>query len=305
MTAILGLLSGSKPAQVMANLATVSARPQFELTFNLVQNSIIEKLNAKITEVQEKSNTENRIDPFLRLEFSRLGRLDGQIRKVRQAIAHNSFSVEELRTKMRQMVEMTSITKDKDAFNKLLGDINMQVDGLTVGLNEAAAGITLDDGIRALRRDGAIRLGADQRKAVTFDDFLTEAAGDEDAAWELARKAVEMTTEERTASPLVRDATTRIDSVYSVLGVKAEAANTTAKNTSSNLMGVRMQIQVAMSADQAEQTEEIGKLREKYGQLLQGMSLAFEYQQAMNDRISKQLFSAPELPKGSAANLFV
>lgn len=297
MSAVLGMFN-SNPARTLASLANVAARPRFELQFNVIQNSVIQRLNDKIAATSD--GRENKVDAVLMRDYKRLNAVSGHIRQVRSDVAHNSFSLEEMQTAMGDL--QTAVTdQNETAFNDALSRINALSDGLRVTNSgiAAAAGITLDDGISGLKRGGVVRHGADLARATSFSDFVTDAGGDTAAAWTAAGNQVN-------GSVLLEvvGGTSRITNVNTVLGVKAEAALKTFKTVSTNLTTVTMQIQTAAAAKQAEKADEIGKLRKEYGTMLQNLSIAFEFQQMMNDRVSKSLFSPPELPKGSAANMF-
>ena len=60
-----GIFSLDSFAKGYANTATMASRPQFELAFNSLQNTVIDRLNAKVKEVTADDGLINDIDPFL------------------------------------------------------------------------------------------------------------------------------------------------------------------------------------------------------------------------------------------------
>ena len=66
-------------AHGFANTATISSRPRFELAFNALQNTLIDRLNDKVEEVTADDGLVNNIDPFLVSSQKRLQRFQADL----------------------------------------------------------------------------------------------------------------------------------------------------------------------------------------------------------------------------------
>ena len=72
MVSITNLFSTQNFAKSMADNAMAAHSPTFELQFNNLQNTIIDRLNEKIQDAQDESKLQNTIDPFLAEEEKKL-----------------------------------------------------------------------------------------------------------------------------------------------------------------------------------------------------------------------------------------
>ena len=129
-------------AHGFANTAIISNRPRFELAFNALQNTIIDRLNAKITEVTADDGIVNDIDPFLVSSQKRLQRFKGDLDRF---IFDNSRNVNATGGLAQRLDRLqTALDNDNtDDFNAVLGEIN-QVVGNTHISNGIPVGIYID-----------------------------------------------------------------------------------------------------------------------------------------------------------------
>ncbi len=283
MVGISDIFSSRSAAYGIANVGTMSSRPSFELQFNILQNSIIERINKEIEKVNE-SSTEN-VDAFLLHSQRKLEIFSENLDNFRFFNSRNAWTIPELQTKLAELetARGTLPSPDTAAFNNTLDKINAIVGNMQVP-NGYVVGISLDDGINAIRRDGLInvtRNGVVER--VTSYSQFTDA------------------TEAYNA---ITAAQSKLDVSYNSVLLKAESGEKLRVMTQRNLTSVSFQIESARTAAEAEKAAELVKLREEYGRLLNSISLAFESNQAMAEHMSRSLFDPNKVDSGSVMNLF-
>lgn len=269
-------------AKGFATTASISARPNFELQFNILQNTVIERLNTKIDEVTADDGLNNNIDVFLLDSEKRLRRFGNDLNEF---IFDNSRNINAAGGLAGQLDDLESAlnANDTDEFNTILGKINETL-GNTHVSNGTTVGIFIDDGIQKLRREGLVTKDDGSNTAATSrSDFADDAAAQ--AAIDAARS--------------------QVTTIAQVLLLKAEGAENVRQNTEKNLSATILQIQAAQIADQAEKASEIAKVREEYSQLLNTLSLAFESSQAIVDQLSEKLFNPNAALPGSAVNILL
>ena len=283
MVNISSLFSGKSFANGFANTSLMANKPNFELQFNMLQNTIIDRLNEKIEAVKADDKLVNTIDPFLVSEQKKLLRFESDLRGF---IFQNGRNINATGELVRQLNKMDSAlsSNDTDAFNTALERVNSTVSKMTV-TNGTTVGIVIDDGINAIRRDGLVKFddSGTPKKATSFSDFAD-------------------TSEAQTA---VANALTKAATIGDVTLLKAEGAEVLRQRTSKNLTSTILQIEAVQVADLAEKTAEITKLREEYSQLLNAVSLAFDSSQVLSEQLSSALFDPNAVPSGSVVNLFI
>lgn len=274
------ILVGRSVAYGLASLSRLASRPNFELQFSNLQNTVINRLNTEIEAVNERSRES--VDAFLVLAEKKLNTFQVNLDTFTIANSRNAWTLADLVTKLDQL-ESARAAADTATFNTVLGQINENVGRMAVP-NGAAVGIFLDDGVTAIRRDGLInvtRSGAKVR-VTAFSQFTD-------------------TAEAQTAITNAR--ATLTTSLNAVLA-RAEAAEKLHQVTDKNLAATFLQIEATKTAKEAELATELTKLREKYAHFLTALSLAFESSQAMAEQLSKGLFDPNKIDPGSVLNLF-
>ncbi|MBM3565925.1 MAG: hypothetical protein FJX42_07420 [Alphaproteobacteria bacterium] len=282
MTGPADILSGRSLAYGLASLGTMAARPNFELQFNILQNSIIERINREIEKVNE--NSTERIDAFLLSSQRKLDLFKVNIETFQFFNNRNAWAVPELKTKLDTLDAALSTIPSPDTakFDAALSQIN-EIVGLLYSPNGYVVGISLDDGITALRRDGLINVtrNGEKIKVTSYSQFVD---------------GVE-------AGNAISKARTQLDVIYNNVILKAESAEILHVMTAENLTSVSFQIEVTKTAAQAEKAQEMTKLRESYGRLLNSISLAFESNQALAEQMGRALFDPNHIDAGSAVNI--
>jgi hypothetical protein len=278
-----GILSGVSFAQSFASTRLAAARPNFELQFNNLQNSIIDRLNEKINEAQKDSKLNNQIDVFLLAQEKKLTRFQSDLDLFTFNNARNINAVGEL---ARRLDDLSTALGNGDtaAFDKTLSEVS-DIIGNTVVTNGTTIGIYISDGIETLRRDGLLQYdnAGTSTKATAYSDFADQAE----------------------AEAAIASAIEKVGQISDVLLYKAEGAEVLRQKTATNLNSTLLQIQAAQTAVEAEKAAEIAKLRDEYAQLLNAISLAFESSQALSEQLSAKLFSPDSVPPGSAVNILL
>ncbi len=280
MVGIPDIFSGRSLASGLSSLSTVASRPNFELQFSNLQNTIIDRLNKEIEAVNESSRES--VDAFLLQSQKKLQKFQSNLDSFTFANSRNAWALGELVDRL-DALESARAASDTANFNIELNKINAIVGNLGVP-NGAVVGIFVDDGITAIRRDGLInvtRAGAKVR-VTDYSQFTNDA-------------------EAQTAIATAR--TTITTSLNAVLS-RAEAAEKLRQVTDKNVTATSLQIEATKTAKDAELAVELSKLREKYGQLLTALSLAFESNQSMAEQLGRGLFDANRIDPGSVLNIF-
>lgn len=279
MADISAMFSGPKYGSVMADVSAMSMRPTFELRFAQLQNQIISRLNKEI----EAANADTpRIDSFLLLEKSRLERVSSGLNQFQLDTARNYNALIDINTRTSELSGLiaTADGGDTAAFDALLAEINDGTDRL-IQVDGVSSGILFEDGVRSLKADGAVRT-ASGTKATSYADFASAAE----------------------ASAAIIDALSRIGSVQTLNGTKVEIVNDVKDRVDTELTVLTLDIEATRTADAAEKTNAVTRLKEQYGQMLNALSLGFEGNMAMTEYFANHLLAPAEVQKGSVMNLF-
>lgn len=282
MGGVIDLFGGAELGRGLAATAQMAARPNFELQFATLQNSLIDRINKKIDEVN-KDKTDN-VDAFLVLEKVRLTRTSDALTAYKAETLRAYAGVQDINAKLMDLDGLVDgAASDPEAFDLLLGQIN-QIADLTKPINGIPVGVMTDDGIAKMRRDGVVQVTRDGSpvKVTSYADF-TDAA------------------EARTA---ISEALTRTLSSISILAVKADAAAAQLSDINLRLTAVTVDIEAKKTATAAEKQQKVKDLEEQYALLLNTLSVMFEGQQSIADHLGRSLFNPPELEKGSVINMF-
>lgn len=268
---MVSILDGSSVASSLASVMTASASPTFELQFNMLQNTLLDRLDDKINELNEESSV-NRVDAFVQLEQNKLNRSLPKVADFGKNTQYNKDVLTDMFYFLDKM-DTANADLDEDAFNEALAEMEERtlmlkdISGLSIG-------IIANDWLDEYRENGT--------GLVNFGDYA-DADARADALTEFR---------DEMGAKLVVNAL-NLDTAYEmqdkILG---------------KLTSIDLQIQADATAAQAEKIEEIKDLREEYGYFLQGLSLAFEVQAANAEALSNQLVNGTDVDPGSVLNLF-
>ena len=177
MVGISDLFSGASFAQNLVRTNAAVSRPNFELQFNILQNTIIDRLNEKIAEVTADDGLQNdKIDVFLLQSAKKLTSFQQGIEKFIFENTGNANGVSSISERLDQL-DAALDAGDTDAFNTALGKVN-ETTGLLTVTDGSTVGIFSNDGIQKLRNSGVVRFdnGGTTTKATSLSDFADTAA---------------------------------------------------------------------------------------------------------------------------------
>ena len=263
---------GFSVSRALSGLANVSARPNFELQFSILQNSLLDRMAEKIDAFADE-NAVNNVDAFLTLESKRLNRIIPYIDKYEKETTNNYLITNGLIDDLNSLEALAS-GGDADAFDNLISQIDKDllsvktVSGLVIGLN-------VKDGMATIQDEG---LGI-SNYASYGDDASREAA--------------------------VSDARDKIAIALSVLTLNLESARDFKTSVETSIISVSLQIEAVQIAAQTEKLNEIEKLRTESAQLLEVLSLAFEVNAARAETLSDALLNPPKFNNGTVLDLLI
>ena len=283
MVGTIDLFRSNNIAQSLVRNATLAARPNFELQFNQLQNAVIDRLNKTIKEVSADDGlVKGKVDTHLLNEEKRLTRFGGNVDNF---IFDNSRNINGVNGLIGQLTELSTALTNNDTtkFNSVLTKINETLGKLHLS-NGIAVGIVIPDGIHEIRRDGLISFdnAGTTTKATSRSDFADDAA----------------------ASAAILTAQTKAARILETLVFKAEGALVVQEKSAKNLNATLLEIQAALVAGEADKAIAIGKVRDQYAQLLNTLSLAFESNQALTDKLATGLFEDPSFDSKSVVSIF-
>ena len=284
MANINDLFSGANLAQGLFRAGNLAYKPNFELQFNTLQNTIIDRLNEKIAQAQASDGLLNsKIDAFLVQAAKKLSATQQGLETFIFQNYRNINGISALASKLDELDSALNAS-DTAGFNTALTKLNEIVGYLKV-TDGSAVGIYTTDGIQKLRISGVVRYddGGTPTRATALSDFADTSA----------------------ASSAITAARTEIGNISAALIDKTSGAEDLRARAATNLHSTLMQIKAAQVADSASKAEEIAKLKDEYAQLLTVVSLAFESNQTLTEQLGRKLFEEPDIESGSVLNLFI
>lgn len=269
------LFANSNIAAGLGQLANMSSRPTFELAFNQLQNQILKQLNDKIN-AATKDTTVNKVDAFLLLRKQQLESTLPIAKDFVGRSLNGRAAAMALGSDLEAMDKLIS-AGDMAGYNAKLADVKKKVENIP-GLDEIRLGMVGDGGGGALRQGGMGPEGLNLSEWTTGNGFT------------------EMTA--------LNKALDKVNALIDSYTVRTDAAAGIYEKVESELKSVNGSIEKAQVADMSAKLDEVKKLKEKYGYMLQGLSIGFEVQQAQNEKLTKQLFDGNQPEAGSILNLF-
>lgn len=295
------LFSGSHYGSPLADVAQASMRPTFELQFSLLQNQVISRLNKEIEKANESTE---KIDAFLVLEKARLERMSEGMNKFRVDVSRNHNLLADVNDAVEDLQKALTSAKagDSTAFDTLLTQINSMSERL-VTVDGTTTGIIYDDGVPAIKKQGLVRYtdgdGATQ-KATSYADFaVTVTDPDPDVA---AAKSAEATAD--AAASAVSMAISRLLNAQTQTDLKIDTVISMDNKVGKKITEATLDIEAAKTASQAEKADAVAKLKDKYSQMLNALSIGFEGAAAQSEYFAKHLLAVQEVDRGSVMNLF-
>ncbi len=275
MTGVLNLFSGANIGQTLAGLAQTAARPGFELRFSQLQNTVINRINQKIEEINNDST--GVISPQMVLEKARMQRTSDILNGYQNELTNQYNGVADIYNKLMDLDE-----EDPAAFDKLLGQIN-QTASLLQNVDGTPANVFSLDGVADLRDNGVLRVTRDGAQVAVqkFSDFA----------------------DVNEAKAAISDALSRVSASVNIINTTVDSVDGLRNSVDKRLTAVTLEIEAAKTTASAEKAAKIKEMEQEYARMLNALSLSFEGSQQVTQRI-QSLFSEQEIQKGSVMNLF-
>lgn len=256
-------------SQVISQLGLMANRPKFELAFNQLQNTLLGRLNEKIQAMEDADKAESGNDAFLQIGLKRVQAEMPIVRDYAQSAVTGGKLASAILKDLDEL-DVLAASGDAENYNLLRDKIEAQLDRVPPP-TAPAIGLYYDDGIHDL-----------QKRGTAISDFVDQATA-----------TTEIGAFRSRALTLSESMTTRqVHATY--LLDQAE----------SKLSSLQIQIETTKIAQKAEKIDAINKEKEKTGQLLQMLSLAFEVDMDRQEKLAAQLQQTNRPAPGSVLNLF-
>ena len=267
-----GSTFASFTAQTIARVSQVAATPAFEVRFNAAQNAAIDKLNAKIEELQS-SNFGQSKTVLLR---AKAVRTEKALELSNLFDAYASSNRETIKDLLDQLGELRALAvpgKEADFDTKKA----QVLDTLDKVLTANISGLGAPDGLASLKA-----------QALTTVQGLTTATAIDTADAVIAIDA------------LTVDFTAKLE----IVQLNRDAAKTLVSSQTRVLDELNAEITDIETTQRNQEIEEIEKLQEELGRIFGSLSLAFESSTSITDYIAESTILPKELDPGSVVNLF-
>lgn len=274
-------------SQALATALHGNNKPEFELQFNQLQNTVIERLNKEIEKVNAAGGSKAEV-----LEMQREGRTLGEnLPVVEKFLFDTQTNLGRLNTISTQVASMIGLFTD---------DANISATDLTA--------------FNTARTEIVAELNKMQQLTYTgyTDGNIIQRLKNEIATLEALAPVEGIVDPAGTAVPtnVNRDVQTALETFQT----QVTTAQDVTLNTTYGIVDIRQDMITSMSVIQANITEintsvqlrkaaEVDALKEKYGHLLNSISLSYEVSSGIADNLNKHLAKIqPE--KGSVLNMF-
>jgi hypothetical protein len=259
-----------------AQLSNTAARPNFELAFGALQNTLLERLNKRIVELNEQNKTKNNVSALMFLEAKRFEATKPLLDNYAFGTARNIANVDDSIALLNEM-SADSSTANAEEFDAKLAALKDNI-GNIKQVNGAHIGMFVSDGLQSIVQTGV--------QVKTYDEYAAE--GDPEAARQAA----------------ISELRTQLTNAGMTAVTNYEAVSALKERVDERLNGVLLQIKAEQLAGQAEDAKAIQDMQVEYHDLLNALSLAFEVDQAKSEQLTKSLLLPPEFEKGSILNVF-
>lgn len=280
------LTASGSVASALSALTTNSAQSDFNLAFNQLQNTVIDRLNAKIKSLTDAQGVDHQKEALLG-QREQLVNVANALAPVQDSVVHNSTVNSTIGDLLGQLNNAAAAADsgDPSAFNALLSNINTLSDSFTLA-DGSAIGLMVNDGTVDLKKNGVIRVtqpDGTTTKASSFSDFASTAD----------------------ALSAITDALYRDGNVYQSLSLRADTVANIMDQTQTSIGSIDTQISANDALKQADMAGQVAKLKQDYGLMLQNLSYAFSGSQSMVSALNSAINgSASQAQAGSVVNLF-
>ncbi len=262
-------------AQSFVRLATQAAAPNFELRFSLAQNAAVDRLNEKITEINESDFGRGK-SALLRIKSTRLTREKDEVAAYKNTVQTNWFSVKSAQTQLaelRALADPSSVAE----FDAKLAQVQDTYSSFRTAKNFRFAA---PDGLNDAKKTGLSQLAG-----ITHNNFATQADID----------SVQAT---------IDSLTTELNASFTIIDVNFTQAKNLFKSVDVALDKANLKIEDLEVAERESQVAEIKTLEEEISRILTTISLSFEVAQDFTKFINNATILPQEIEPGAVLNLF-
>lgn len=261
--------------EALVRASQIAARPAFELRFFNTQEAVLDRLDKKIAEIRNSTDTGS-ATALLEVELKSLEREAKAIDEYWDRTKTNRINVE---TIIGQLTDLVALSDPSTvaAFDAKLAETIETIEKLDTPVFEFYG---TRDGLRKIKQDALDTLNTlNHNNFATADDIssvqstLNSISADFSAAVEITRVNEEM------AFKLTESLDRQIDDINGTIG------------------SIRLDAQV-------EKLEKVEKEREHASNVLTALSLAFEASQAITNFVAQNTVYKRQIAPGSVLNLF-
>lgn len=273
-------------AQALATVSQSASRPNFELAFSQMQNTVIGRLNKEIHAVNEAGGSKSEM-----IALQREGRkLAENIPLIEKFLFDTETNKGRLATVQDKLTSVIALFADGDISADDITSFNTQrqeiVDEMKKTWQLSYTGFTDGDIMRRLKNDVAAL------EALTPEVGVVDPAGTTPAT--NANRDV-LTGLETFQNKTSTAQTVTLNSIYTVFNMREDML--------SNMADIQTAVTELNSTEQLKKLSQVEALKEKYANLLHSISLSYEVSSGITEGLASRL-SKPTPAVGSVLNLF-
>ncbi len=262
-------------AEQMVRISKLAAGPAFELQFSIAQNTVLDRLDKEIAELQEQKVSTG-ATALLEINISKLKNDVGEIDAFAARAKSNRITTQGVITSLSDLVALADSATVAE-FDALLATTIADIEKLQTPLFERYGA---PDGLRKVKADALAQLGA-----LVHNNFAT--TGD-------------VTSVQATLNSLSTD----FGGALVITTINAEAGFNLSQDTNAKIADIEADITTITLGEQAAKIDDIEEQKKRAAQILTALSLSFEASQALTDYITQATIFKPEIDPGSILNIF-
>ena len=262
-------------AEQMVRISRLAAGPAFELQFSIAQNTVLNRLDEEILELQEEKVSSG-ATALLEVNVAGLKTDVGEIEAYAARTKSNRITTEDTIANMTNLIALADPSTIAD-FDTLLASTIADIKKLQTPFYERFGA---PDGLRKVKAEALAQL-----ESLAHNNFAT--AGD-------------ISSVQATLNSISAD----FASAVVITRINQDASFNLAANTNEKIIDLESDISLIKASQEAEKLDEIEAKRKHFAQILTSLSLSFEAAQNLTDYITQLTIFKPKIEPGSILNLF-
>ncbi len=262
-------------AEQMVRISNLAAGPSFELSFSIAQNTVLDRLDKEIAELQEQKVSTG-ATALLEVNISRLKNDAGEINAFAARAKSNRITTQDIITDLSSLVGLADSSTVAE-FDAQLAATIARIEKLETPLFELYGA---PDGLRKVKADALAQLNG-----LVHNNFAT--TGD-------------VTSVQSTLNSLSAD----FGGALVITTINADAGFNLSQDTNAKIADIDAEITAITLGEQATKIDDIEEQKKRAAQILTALSLSFEASQALTDYITQATIFKPEIDPGSILNIF-